>query len=77
MYFVTFWAGHLALPITRKVDASIATYAQKKIKTPGDGLIAMYSASVDAGPSPVQSSSSISDGAVMTSPSDDHSSSQC
>ena len=44
LQFVKFWAGHLALPLKRQVDASIHTYTRKKIEI----LIQLASGNVDA-----------------------------
>ena len=34
LHFVNFWAGNLALPLKRNVDASVLTYARKKLRSP-------------------------------------------
>ena len=41
LHFVDFWAGHLVLPIKRKVDAPILTYASTRWKVQGEGVTAL------------------------------------
>jgi len=44
---VTFWAGNLTLPLRRKVDTSLFTYARKKFKTLGGSQDASNSVVAD------------------------------
>ena len=39
LYFVYYWADNLTVLCKRKVDMSIPTYARKKLRDPGGGLV--------------------------------------